>query len=154
MGNERTGSGSSRDALKNRSLHLKTAGLVEVLTHGSDNLSPLDEYILNLRIHYQVNISLTVAEFRVSEGIEDLSVKLLHDRKHAQGLAQQGKLLGMDAELTGLGEESETLDSDNIPYVKEFLPDGVVHGLVLTRANLIPLDINLNASRFILELSE
>ena len=154
MGNERTGCCASRDALKDRSLHLKASGLVEVLAHCRDNLCPLHEYILNLRIDNKVNIPLTVTKLRVCKGIENLTVHLLNDRKHAKGLAQKGEFLGVDAELSCLGEESKALDTYYISYIKKFLPYRIVHSLVFARADFIPLDIYLNASCLVLELSE
>ena len=153
-GDERTGGGTSRDALEYRGLDLETAGGVEVLAHRGYDLRPLDEGLLYLRVHNEVHIPLAVAEFRVREGVENLSVLLFDYRKHAQGLAQQGELLYVDGKLAGLGDEGETLDAHDVAYVEEFLEDCVVHSLVLARADLVAVDVNLYASALVLNFSK
>ena len=151
---ERACGGAARDALEDRGLHLEAAGLVEVLAHGGDNLGPLDEGLLHLRVHDQVHIPLAVAHFRIGECVEHLAVEFLHDRQNAQRLAQKRKLLSVHAELAGLGEEREALDTDYITYVEEFLPHGVVHSLIFIGADLVALDIDLDASAFVLQFAE
>ena len=60
----------------------------------------------------------------------------------------------MDAELTCLGVECESLDSYDVTYVEEFLPHCVVHSLVLSRADFVSLYIDLDASAFVLKFTE
>ena len=60
----------------------------------------------------------------------------------------------MYAKLACLGDEGVTLDPHDVPDVEEFLPNGVVHGLVLAGADLVPLDIDLDPSGGVLDLSE
>ena len=151
---EGTRRGAARDALQDRGLHLEAAGGIEVFAHRGDDLRPLDEHVADLRIDDQIHIALPVAELRIREGVEDLAVLLLDDRQHAQRLAQQGELLGVHAQLAGLGDEGETLDTDDVTDVQKLLPDGIVHSLVLFRADLIPLDIDLDPAGGILELAE
>ena len=146
VGDERTGRGSSRDGLKDRGLDLKAAGGVEIFPHRGDDLRPLDEHVLDLRVHDEIHVPLAVAELRIGERVIDYSVNLLHDRKNPKGLAQNCKFLCVNAELAGLGDESEALDADDVTDVKQFLPDGVVHSLVLSRADLVPLDVDLDSS--------
>ena len=154
MGDEGAGGGSTGDALEDRCLNLEAAGLIEVLAHGGDDLRTLDEGVLHLRIDNEVDIALTVAHFGIGESVVHHSVDFLHDGKHAQRLAEQGKFLGMDAELAGLGDEGVALDSHHVTDVEEFLPHGVVHGLVLARADFVALDVNLDAAGLVLEFSE
>ena len=42
----------------------------------------------------------------------------------------------------------------DVTYVKQFFPDGVVHRLVLTRADFVAVHVNLNPSGLVLNLSE
>ena len=154
VGDERTGRGASRDGLKDRGLDLKAAGGVEIFPHRGDDLRPLDEHVPYLRVDDEVNVPLAVAELRIGEGVIDNAVHLLHDRENLQGLAQDGEFLGMDAELAGLGDEGESLDADDVTDVKEFLPDSVVHCLVLARADLVPLDVDLDSPCRVLYLAE
>ena len=146
VGDERTGRGASRNGLKDRGLDLKAAGVVEIFPHRGDNLRPLDEHVFHLRVHDEIHVPLTVAELRIGERVIDDSVNLLHDRKNPQRLAQNGKFLGMNTELAGLGDESEALDADDVTDVKQLLPDCVVHRLVLARADLVSLDVDLDPS--------
>ena len=95
VGDERTGCGSSRNALEDRGLDLKAAGFVEIFPHRGNDLRPFDEGVLDVRVDDQVDISLTVTQFRIRECVEDLAVLFLDDREHPQRLAQEGELLGM-----------------------------------------------------------
>ena len=154
VGDERTCGSAARNALENRGFHLEAALFVEVLAHSGDNLRPLDEGVLYGRVHDQVHVSLAVALLRIGEGVEYLAVLLLDDRQHPERFAKQGELFGVDAQLAGLGDEGEALDADDVADVKEFLPDGVVHRLVLSRTDFVALDVNLDAAGLILELAE
>ena len=107
-----------------------------------------------LRVHDEIHVPLAVAELRVGEGVEYLPVLLLDDRENLEGLAQEGQLLGVYAELACLGDEGEALDADDVTDVEKLLPDGVVHGLVFARANLVALDIDLDSPRAVLQLAE
>ncbi len=144
VGDERTGGGSTGNRLEDRGLDLKAAGGVEVFPHRGDDLRPLDENVPDLGVHDEVNVPLAVAELRIGERVIDNAVNLLDDRENPKGLAQDCQLLGVDAELAGLGDECEALDADDVADVKQLLPDGVVHRLVLARADLVPLDVDLD----------
>ena len=82
MCDERSCGSTARDRLENRSLHLETACVVEILTHGSDNLGPLDEGVLHLRVNDKVYIALSVSELRIGESVVNFSVGLLYDREN------------------------------------------------------------------------
>ena len=60
----------------------------------------------------------------------------------------------MNGKLAGLGDECEAFDSHNIADVEKFLEDGVVHCLVLSRADFVPVDIYLDSAVSILESHE
>ena len=154
VGYERTGCSTSRNTLKNRGFHLKTARLVEIFPHGGNNLASLDEGVPHLRIHYEVHISLTIFELGVAESIENLTVFFLDYRKHTKGFAQECELFGVDGKLSGLGDEGIALDAYDVTYVEEFLEDGIIHSLVLARAYFITLDIHLNSACLVLKFDE
>ncbi len=154
VGDERTGGRASRYALQDRGLHFEAAGLVEVPSHRGDDFRPLDEHLPDLGIDDEVHVSLAVAEFRVGDRIEHLTVHLLHYRKHFQRFAQQGEFLGVHAELACLGDEGEALDPHYVADVEELLPDGVVHRLVLEGADFIALDVYLYPAGAVLQLPE
>ena len=60
----------------------------------------------------------------------------------------------MNGELACLCDEGETLDTDDVTYVEEFLEDGVVQGLVLARTDFVPVYVYLYSARLILQFSE
>ena len=60
----------------------------------------------------------------------------------------------MHAELACLCDEGEALDADDIADVEKLFPDGVVHRLVLARADFVTLDINLDPAGAVLQLAE
>ena len=74
---ERPGRRSAGNRLQDRRLHLEVAPLVEELAHRVDDLTPLEERILDLRIDDQVDVALAVALFRIAEGIVYFAVFLL-----------------------------------------------------------------------------
>ena len=155
VGDERTGRRAARNRLEDRRFHLEAAGLVEGLAHRRDDLGALDEGLLDLRVHDQVHIALAVPELRIGEAVVDGAVGVgLDDREDTQGLRQDGQFLCMDGELAGLGEEGETLDANDVADVQELLEDGVVQRLVLAGADLVPLDIDLDAAGMVLQLHE
>ncbi len=145
---------ASGDALEDGGLHLEAAGGIEVLTHGGHDLGALDEGVFHLRIDDKVYIALAVAHFRVGECIVHHAVHFLHDREHAEALAEHREFLDVDAELAGLGDEGVSLDADYIAYVEELLPHGVVHGLVFAGADFVPLDVDLDAAALVLKFAE
>ena len=154
VSDERTRCGTARDALKNRSLHLKAACLVEIFTHCRHDLASLDECVAHLRVHDEVHISLSVLELRIRESVEHFSILLLYDREDAERLAQESELLSMNRKLSCLCDECESLDTDDVTDVEELLPHCVVHSFVFARADLVTVDIDLDASCLVLKFSE
>ena len=152
---ERTGRRAARDGLQDRGLHLQAAGLVEVTAHRGDDLRPLDEGLLHLRVHHEVHVPLAVAEFRIGETVMDGTVGIgLDDGKDAEGLGKDREFLRVDGQLARLGDEGEALDAHDVADVQQFLEYGIIKGLVLAGADLVPLDIDLDASRVVLQLHE
>ena len=153
VGDERTGRRAARNRLQDGRFHLQAAGCVEVFAHGGDDLRPFDEHLFHLRVHNQVHIPLAVAQFRIGKAVVDGSVRIgLHDGQHAQRFAQQHQLAGVNAQLPGLGDEGKAFDADDVTDVQQLLEHGVVQGLILAGADIVPLYIYLDAAGGILEL--
>ena len=120
-----------------------------------DDLRPLDEGFLHLRVHHEVHIPLAVAELRIGKAVMDGAVGVgLDDGEDAEGLGKDREFLRVDGELARLGDEGEALDAHDVADVQEFLEDGVVHRLVLAGADFVALDIHLDASGRVLQLHE
>ncbi len=152
---ERTGSGAAGDGLQDGGFHLQAAGVVEVAAHGGDDPGPLDEGLLHLGVNHQVYITLAVAEFRVGEAVVDGTVGIgLDDGEHPQRLGQHAQRAGMHRQLAGLGDEGEAGDADDVADIQQFLEDGVVERLVLSGADVVPLDIDLDAAGVVLQFDE
>ena len=124
---ERARGRAARDGLQDRGFHLQAAGLVEVAAHRGDDLRPLDEGLLHLRVHHEVHVPLAVAELRILEAVVHRAVGIgFHDGEDTEGLGQDGKLFRMDGKLARLGNEGETLDADDVADVQQLLEYGII----------------------------
>lgn len=72
----------------------------------------------------------------------------------AKALAEHYDLLGMDGDLSHLGAEYKSLDTDKVAYVEEFLEDYVIHVLVFARAKVVAAYVDLDTAVGILKLHE
>ncbi len=150
---EGTGRCAAGNGLQDRRFHFQASGRVEVAAHRGDDLRPLDEGFLHLRVHDEVHIALAVAELWIGKAVMDGAVGVgLDDGKDAEGLGKDREFLRVDGQLAGLGDEGETLDTHDVTDVQQLLEHGVVQGLVLAGADFIPLDIDLDAARVVLQL--
>ena len=155
VGDERTGRGAARDRLEDRGLHLEVAVFVEVVAHRADDLRAFLEDFADVRIDDQVDVAHAVAEFGVGEAVVDGAVGVgLHDREDAERFAEHRERGGVDGEGAGLRDEGVTLDADDVADVEESLEDGVVEGLVFAGADLVALDVDLDAAAVILQFDE
>ena len=125
-----------------------------VFFYFQDARPPHDKSFPDIRIHDKIHVPLSVFELRIGKCVVHLAVLFLYDGEHSQRLAQQSKFPGVYGELSGLGYEGKSPDTDNVPYVEKFLENGIVHRLVLARADFIPLDINLYPSGLVLKFDE
>ena len=107
-----------------------------------------------MRIDNQVNITLSVSELRIREGIKYLSILLLYYRENSQRFAQDSHLFCMHRYLSGLGNKYKTFYTDNVTYIEKFLEYSVVEGFVFSFTDLIPLYINLDFACVIHKLYE
>ena len=141
--------------LQDRSFNLEVSAFVEEFAHRIDDFRPIDEYLLDLRVDDQVDVSLAVAQLGIAEGVVHLSVLLLDDRQRAERFAEQFELLAMDRELSGFGQEDKSFDPYDITYVEQLLEDLVVQGRFrIAVADVVTADVDLNPSRMVLQFEE
>ena len=144
-------SGSARNGLQNRSLHLKVAGLIENAAHRAEYLAALDKDVAHALVHHKVHVALSVAQFGVAEGVVKGSVRVFFDgRKGAQRLAKQFYAFGMHADFAGLRGKHMTINGHKITQVEVLFEDVIVQGLVFARADFVAVHVGLNAARAVL----
>src|SRR5690554_880391 len=141
-----TSSSSTGNGLQDGCFNLEVTFLVEEIAHCVYNLGALDKGVHNVIVDNKVNVTLTVTLFRVTEGIEYLAILFLYYWQRPQGLCQNGKLLDMNCEFTGLSNKGKTFYTNNITYIEKFLKDGIVQSLVFARTDIIPFNVNLNSA--------
>ena len=146
MGHERTGSGTTWDRLKDWSIYFSVACFVKNVAESADNACTLDKSFLHVFIDNKVNISLTISEFWVCKGIVNLSIGLLNYRKGLQTFTQQFNFLGMYGNLSCLGAEYETFDTNEITKVQQFLEEDIIQVFIVFRTYVIACDIYLYSS--------
>ena len=98
-------------------------------------------------IHDQIDVALAVTDFGVGEGVEGLSVLLLYDGQGPQRFGEQGQLLAVYRQFAGIGAECETLDSDDVADVEQFLEHRVVKRRISFGTDVVAPDIDLDAAR-------
>ena len=129
--------------------------LTEECPHAGEDLAALDEDVFHIIIHQQVHIAHAVTALRVSEGIVDIALRIGLDHwKGAKRLGDEFQLLHQDGEFTCLGLELGSGYRNEIPDIEEFLEDVIIKRLILSRADLIPVDIELHASFSIFQLGK
>ena len=155
VGDERTRRRTARNGLQDRGLHLQVATLVEEFTYRIGHAGPFYEGLLHVVVDHEVDVTLPVAHLCIAEGIVCLSVCVhLHDGHGLQRLGEQGQLFDHDGLLPHLGAEHLATDPDDVSYVEQFLEHLVVHDLVLARAKLVTIDVDLHPAGGVLELGE
>ena len=151
---ERAGGGTTGDGLQHRSLYLRVPGIVEEFAHGADDGSAVDERLLHAIVDNQVHVALAGAHLRVIKLVVSHAVLIFHDRQWLKTLREQRELLCVNRDLAGLCLEHEAADADNVADVKQFLEDRGVHIFVLTRADVVTGDIDLDTAFAVLKLHE
>ena len=154
VSDERTSRSTSRNWLQDWSLDLQATVLVEVLAHGSDNLRTLCKDLAYLRINHQIDITLTIAHLWVGQGIELLTILLLHDWEWADRLRQNGELTAVYRQLACVGAECKTLYTDKVANIEQLLKHSVIECRVALRTNIVTADIYLNTTCVVLQLEE
>ena len=145
---------SARDRLQDGRVHLDVAAIIEELAHRREGLRTLEEDVLHPAIDHEVDVALAEAQLRVREAIEGLAVLLLDHGQWTQRLRKEGQAVGVDGDLPHLSAEDFALHADEVTNIHQFLHHAIVERLVLSWAELVARDIDLYASRSILQLEE
>ena len=110
--------GATRDGLQNWRFHLHVSGIVKNAAHGAHDSISLAENLLNTRVHNEVNVALTVTNFRVGELIVYVSIGIfLYNRKRAQALGKHDQFLHVQAHFACLRGEHVAFYTDKITDV-------------------------------------
>ena len=142
MGDERTGRSAAGDGVEDRGLDFDVPGIIHGLADAGDDLRTLDERVLDVRVHDEVNVALTVPGVRVLEAVELL-------RQGQQGLGKKFRAGGVNGDLAGLRLEDFTGDFEDVADVPCLL-----EGLVVVDAEVVSGDIDLDVALAVLDLSE
>ena len=127
MRDEGTSRCTSGNGLKGWCLHFRIAVTVEESSHRLEDDGTLQEGVLHAIVHDEVNVTLTVAEFGVVEGVIDVSLGIrLDDWQRSEALAQYSHFLRMNAYLARLSAEHIALDADEVAQVEQLLEDSIV----------------------------
>jgi hypothetical protein len=98
MGDKGACQRSAGMGLKHRSFYLHKSLLIEKASYGSDNLATQNKNVFILFIGNEVEISLPIAFFYVSQPMPFLW-------QRAKGLTEHGKIRYLQSELPGFGPE-------------------------------------------------
>ena len=109
---ERPGQGAAREGLHHGSLHFHELPLVKEPPDETYHGAPQAEHIGLFRIHYQIEVSLPVAQFNVLEAVPFL-------RKGMEAFRQEREGLGHYCQFSGAGLEEGSLDGEDITNIQE-----------------------------------
>jgi hypothetical protein len=107
---EGTRRGATGDHVHHRSLDLKEVAAAKEASDEVDNLVSDLEDTLNVGIHYEIEVSVTVA----SVLSETILLNLVSSGKLVEAIRKELDLIRSDGELSGLGASSNTCDSNDI----------------------------------------
>src|SRR5690606_3512553 len=128
---EWTSSGTTWNALQNRSINLQRSAFVQKRSNGVNHLSTLHEGFFHRRIDDEVCITLAIAKLGICNRIKGLSICFLHDGKRTKGFAKQRELLHVHGNLARTRDECESANADDIADVEQLLPNYVVERFIL-----------------------
>ena len=129
------------DGVEHRRFDLDIAHIIQIIPQMLDELRADDEVALDLGVHDQVDITLTIAGLLVGQAVE-----LLGQRQ--QGFGQERDRLRAHGHFAALGAEDLALDADDIADV--IFLEAVVRGLV----HLILAGVELDAAGLVLQIAE
>ena len=138
---ERTRRCTARNRRHHGRLHFEEASLVEVAADRLDDLRARDERVLDLWIHDEIDVALTVAHFHILQ-----TVKLFG--KRAQRLREKREIVDAHRELAAPRAKDDASDADDVTDVQE------LELLVLLLAQNVELEVDLNLARKIHEHGE
>ena len=141
MGNKRLGHGSARDGVHHRRFHFNKSACVQRAPQRLHQFAALHEDFAHIRIHHQIDVALSVAQFHVGE-----AMPFFRERK--QVFCQECKFVGVDAELARPGAKEITAHADVIAQVEQLVDFKPLF------ADRIFLDVSLQALAVLLQLGE
>ena len=136
LGDERRGRRAAGNRLHHRRFHFHITAVVEKAPDFADNRAALQEHVLHAGIGNQIEVTLTVADFRVFQPVPFAG-------RRAQCLGQNGEAGELDGDFAGLGDEQRALGADEIAQVevgknvKLFVAEDVLLGVYLDAAALV-----------------
>ncbi len=110
-------------------------------SHRRNDFCPLDKYILDLRVHDQINIALPVAKLLVRERIVDDNISLLIlclfcNRQRTKRLCQQLDFLCMNRNFSHLRAEDKTFDANDVADIQQLERIVKVSEIILLQVDL------------------
>ena len=129
--------------------------LVKKRAHRVDERAAFEEYFAYLRIDDQVDITLAVTKFRIAEGVVYLPVLFFDDRQRVQRFAQYREFFAMHRQFSGLRNEGESPDADDVADIEQFFENLVVQrGFGIAVADVIAFDVHLNPAGVVLQFEK
>ena len=141
VGDEGTCGSTTCDGVQDGSFHFDVVHVVQVVAHELDELGANHEVALDLRVHHQVNITLTEAGFLVGQAVVLFG-------QGQQRLGQQSDLAGADGDLAGLGLEDLAFTAQNVADVV------LLEAGVFLFAHLVDLHKQLDPAGGVLQVAE
>ena len=126
---------------EHRSFDLQKALCIKETTDCAYNLRALDKCILNLGIHYKIDVSLTVSRIGVGEAV-------IFFGKNLQALRKKGYLCCVDRDFTRFGGECSAGYADDIADIELF------EALIFVNADAVACDVALNTALEVLHVAE
>src|SRR3990172_1817873 len=126
MGHERTRSCTTIDRLQHGSLHFDKAMLIKECPQGLDDGCALAKYLAHLRVHCQVGIALSGAQFRVFQrGVADdctiFERLILRCGERADGFGKQFEVVDMQRHFARLRAEHYPPCLNEVTYVEHLV---------------------------------
>src|SRR3546814_13153981 len=100
-------------------------------------------------------IAVPVTQFRICETIKYLSFFIsLYHRQRSKGLGKHGHFFHMYGYFTRFSNKRIAFYTDDIANIEKLLKYGIVHGIILTRAQLVTVQVKLDPPGRILKLGK
>ena len=111
VGDEGLGVGAAHDLLQDRGLDFQEVEAVHVGAAGGDDLRAVDEDLLDVGVHHEVNVALAIAGLLVGKAVELFG-------QGADRLRQKGEAVDGDGKLAALGTHHRALHADPVAHVE------------------------------------
>ena len=142
------------DVLERGGFHFRVARFVENGAEGADGLGTLVERVLHLRIHNEINVTTAVAQFGILKRVIDHTVLFFRRGERLEALGQHRDFASVYRHLAGLRAKHKALHAHEVAEVEEFFHHAVVERLVLTGADVVARDVDLDAAAGVEQFEE